>query len=301
MNLSKMPINSPFFYRDYMDYHADRFTDHSLMIYDKNKVTALLPANENDQTISSHQGLSYGGVISTPEIKQATATLVIKHILNYYKKRRFDSLLYKQTPGFYLHRQGSEDGFALRQLGAQFLRSDLNSVIDYNYPLPYQKRRKRGIQKGIVNQIDIKPHDDVQGFWNLVLKPNLVKKHGIQPTHTLEEITRLQTRFPKNIIQYNAYLGTELLAGTTVFVHPHVAHAQYISATALGQSLGALDLLFDRIIRHYSTSHRYFSFGISTYQEGQLLNQGLLDWKEGFGARAWEHRYAYVMMALNSH
>ena len=31
--------------RDYMDYHADSFTDHSLMVYRRDKLYALLPIN----------------------------------------------------------------------------------------------------------------------------------------------------------------------------------------------------------------------------------------------------------------
>ena len=34
------------FFRDYMDYHADRFRDHSLMFYRDGGLFALLPANE---------------------------------------------------------------------------------------------------------------------------------------------------------------------------------------------------------------------------------------------------------------
>ena len=32
--------------RSYMDYHSDRFIDHSLMIFRNDKLYALLPANE---------------------------------------------------------------------------------------------------------------------------------------------------------------------------------------------------------------------------------------------------------------
>ena len=46
-------------FRDYMDYHADRFTDHSLMAFDaKGNVLALLPANIDGDTLHSHQGLT---------------------------------------------------------------------------------------------------------------------------------------------------------------------------------------------------------------------------------------------------
>ena len=50
--------------RDYMEYHSDRFEDHSLLfLSEKNKVVALLPANIKDDILYSHQGLTYGGLI----------------------------------------------------------------------------------------------------------------------------------------------------------------------------------------------------------------------------------------------
>jgi hypothetical protein len=48
-----------------MDYHRDRFEDYSLMVYKKEKLVALLPANINDNIVYSHQGPSYGGVVFT--------------------------------------------------------------------------------------------------------------------------------------------------------------------------------------------------------------------------------------------
>ena len=51
-------------YRDYMDYHSDRFHDHSLIfLSDKGKIVALLPANAAGEALYSHQGLTYGGML----------------------------------------------------------------------------------------------------------------------------------------------------------------------------------------------------------------------------------------------
>ena len=56
------------FLRGYMDYHSNRFTDHSLMFYDeKQRLIALLPANEKDGILYSHQGLTYGGLVISTE------------------------------------------------------------------------------------------------------------------------------------------------------------------------------------------------------------------------------------------
>jgi hypothetical protein len=44
------------FDRNYLDYHQDRFIDHSVLILKKNKIVALFPANENETEICSHGG-----------------------------------------------------------------------------------------------------------------------------------------------------------------------------------------------------------------------------------------------------
>ena len=36
---------------------------------------------------------------------------------------------------------------------------------------------------------------------------------------------------------------------------------------------------------------RFFDFGTSNENEGRALNHGLLDWKEGFGARCYTHDF----------
>ena len=51
------------FDRGFMDYHADRFTDASLMVYREQKLYALLPANIKDDILTSHGGLTYGGMV----------------------------------------------------------------------------------------------------------------------------------------------------------------------------------------------------------------------------------------------
>ncbi len=47
-----------------MDYHSDRFNDHSLVFTRKNRLIGLLPANIKDEALYSHGGLTFGGIIS---------------------------------------------------------------------------------------------------------------------------------------------------------------------------------------------------------------------------------------------
>ena len=52
--------------RHYMDYHADRFTDASLLFYDGShgRLRGVLPATVDGDTAVSHGGLTYGGLLT---------------------------------------------------------------------------------------------------------------------------------------------------------------------------------------------------------------------------------------------
>ena len=67
-------------------------------------------------------------------------------------------------------------------------------------------------------------------------------------------------------------------------------HTQYLAASEEGRRLNALSLLLAELIGRYAGRH-YFSFGISTEQEGQVLNGGLVAQKEYFGARGIAHDF----------
>ena len=62
--------------RKFIVYHCDRFKDASLLIYKNKKLIAVFPANRSEQTIYSHQGLSYGGLVLPKQIKLIDALAI---------------------------------------------------------------------------------------------------------------------------------------------------------------------------------------------------------------------------------
>ncbi|MEG1026292.1 MAG: FemAB family protein, partial [Flavobacterium sp.] len=56
------------FHRDFMEYHADRFEDFSLLIFEDEKLRAILPANKRSNSVYSHQGLTYGGLVFSAKL-----------------------------------------------------------------------------------------------------------------------------------------------------------------------------------------------------------------------------------------
>jgi hypothetical protein len=152
-------------------------------------------------------------------------------------------------------------------------------------PLPYQQRRKKNARKNSGSFLISRANDPTE-FWNDVLIPNLKQKFGAEPVHSLKEIKKLMQSFP-NHIQLFEVRDQGLLGGTVIYSTPLTAHAQYTSANTLGKEMGALDVLFHHLLIDVFQEKAYLSFGTSNGDPGQTLNRGLVNWKEGFGARTF--------------
>jgi acetyltransferase-like isoleucine patch superfamily enzyme len=279
------------FSRDYMDYHSDRFADHSLMIFNDRTLVAVLPANLNaNGTLISHEGLTFGGLVVSRAAKLGDVLGCFHAVLQYLSQRQISKLLYKRIPAFYNTLPDDEAAYALFLLDARLYRRDCATAISQADRLPFRRGHKRLIKLATSLGVRIVQETSFQPFWERVLVPQLAARYGVKPVHTLEEITLLASRFPEQIKQFSAYCGDEIVAGTTIYETPTVVHAQYGGVTEKGRQIGAEACLFSTLIEQYK-GKRFFDFGISNEKEGRVLNHGLLDWKEGFGARCYAHDF----------
>lgn len=273
------------FDRNYMDYHADRFDDNSFMFYHKGKLKAVLPANVAGDTLYSHQGLTYGGLLLD---KKATVEDVLEcfdSLNSWLRENGISKVVYKALPWIYQQYPSEEDLYALTwKCKAQLISRNIASTIFIDNKLKFAESRKSGIRKALSLNIEVGESNDVDGFWH-VLEDNLGNRYNAKPVHTASEMKLLMSRFPNNIRLYVAKMNGEIVGGTLIYVTPQVVHTQYISASVEGKKHGALDLLFDYIINKVYANCRYFDFGKSTEQGGAYLNEPLIFQKEGFGGR----------------
>ncbi|MDO4727411.1 MAG: GNAT family N-acetyltransferase [Bacteroidota bacterium] len=279
------------FDRNFMDYHKDRFSDFSLMVFDKQQLRALFPANISNNKVYSHQGLTYGGIVIDNSVRLSDFIAIFDVIINYLTENQIDKVFFKTLPHIYSSHFSDELLYALFLKKAQLYRRDTLTVIDYTAPqLKYNQLRKRGIKKAEKLGILIK-EGDFDVFWEQLLVPKLNQKYKTNPVHSLDEIKFLANNFPNNIRQYVAYYHDIPVAGATIFETETVAHVQYIAAGEAKDETGALDYLFDYLINRYKNTKKYFDFGISNEQDGHILNYGLSFWKESFGAKIVVHDF----------
>jgi hypothetical protein len=287
--------NSTFLHlRSFMDYHQDRYRDESYLVFDDMRPVALFPANrrENGELVS-HEGLTYGGFLLKSSSYSRQNLLYFHAFMQYLHDHGTRTVLFKQVPAFYCRESSDEIDYALDLMRAEVYRADISSCISLHtyHRLPFQKRRQRMISKALKRGLYVLEVDEFASFWDEALIPNLWERHGVAPVHTREEMASLYRNNPGCIRQFNVYEQGRIMGGSTVFDTKTTAHAQYIAATKEGKECGALDYLFSMLIGQNFASKEFFDFGTVNENAGKTVNGGLLDWKEGFGARAYLQRF----------
>ena len=273
------------FYRDYMEYHSDRFADYSLMFYDNNKLLAVLPASINNNIVTSHGGLTFGGIISSLQMSTNRMVEIFERLIDFLKTEKLTELVYKPVPSIYHIIPSDEDLYALFINNAELYRRDVSSTILMENKKKYSKGRKSSIKQAIKNGLDVRQSFDFKSFMEIE-KSLLNKKFGVDPVHTGKEMTMLAKLFPNNIKLFMAFKKDKPLGGVIIYENKQTAHCQYISTTEEGKELGAVDIIINYLLTDYYKDVKYFDFGISTEKEGKYLNQNLIRNKESFGASA---------------
>ena len=293
--------------RNFMDYHSDRFFDCSLLVYagispdgefkesglTTKDLVAVFPANwdKENQTVYSHQGLTYGGLLVLPEVTQKEVLDMMQAILQYYRDyMQAVRLVYKPIPYIYSSVPSGEELYALFRAGARLTRRLVSTCVSMRNPMKMATLRMRQARKAVdhgfyIDRIIEGDIETLREYWTL-LEGVLEKYHNARPTHTLQEMALLMSQFPKNIRLYIVRHEKRIVAGVVVFECRKVAHVQYIASGEEGRTYGALDLLFRHLINERYKQYDYVDFGTSNEDGGRYLNEGLIHQKEGFGGRA---------------
>lgn len=271
-----------FFDRDFMEYHSDRFQDHSLLIFNNNKIAAVFPANESGKEIISHGGLTFGSLVLSHYVKASEVLEIFEEIKKYYQKLSFHGIIYKAVPHIFHKYPSEEDLYALFRSQASLFRRDISSVIDLSSPIRFSETKRQLVRKCEEKQIIVSENENFEEYWTLLSE--VLQKFDTKPVHTVTEISLLKEKFPENIRLFEARKDNILFAGIVIFDFENVVHTQYMAASQEGRKLGALDFI-NHTLLHKFEDRKYYSFGISTENQGTFLNEGLIQQKENMGAR----------------
>ena len=276
------------FNRDYMDYHSHIFKDNSFLIFRKGKLYCLLPANRKDNTVYSHQGLTYGGLIMNEKCSAEGILEVFNSLCDTLKSQGIDNLIYKPVPYIYSTLPSQEDLYALFRHNAVLEVRNISSTILLDDCPKIYHDRQTAVNKAKRLGLEVMETNDFESFWR-ILEKNLKMTYGATPVHSLQEINKLKGAFPDRIKLYGAFLCGEMIAGCVCYLTQTTVHAQYISASPEGKKSGAVDCIID-FLKNSSAFRKegmvYLDLGTSNEDNGRFLNESLIYQKQGFGGRA---------------
>ena len=287
-----------FHLRQFLSYHPpERFRDHSLIFSKKGKIIALLPAvdceMEGKRMLISHRGASYGGFVVRDTLSIREAFDLVTELTDYAQKQSFDSVDITPPPQIYLRRPSNYLDFAMLQNGFSYRKREISSVIPLDFRRDeilntFNEGSRRAVRRGKKLGVQVRETDGLQHYEHFyaILKKNLKLRHGVTPTHSLDELLLLKDMFPERIKLFAAFTPEDIMvAGVVMFIcNARVVLAFYISHDDDYQQYRGVNCLFHDIVDWgIENQYGFLDFGIFTVNEDP--NWGLARFKESFGAQ----------------
>ncbi len=280
--------------RKFLSYHpSDKFVDGSAVITKDSKPFALFPAvvinRGGKKILSSHSGASYGGLVYKLEFTIKDAFDCVQELEAYAKSIGCDAIQMTIPPMIYLTKYSNYLDFALFRNGFSYLKREISSVVQLDVPeekllSTFRQEARTAVKKSIAQGIEIVETDRFAEYYE-ILKKNLKMRHGVNPTHTLDELLKIKALFPTKVRLFGAFKDDKLIAGVCNFsANDNVVLAFYISHDEDFQHYRPVNLLFYRIMNQYrNEGFKFLDFGIFTVN--MEPNWGLGRFKENFGSR----------------
>lgn len=284
--------------RNFLNYHKDKFYDHSLLIKKSTSIVAVVPAcevvEENKRIFYSHKGSTFGGIVINNVYNNTSHVDSVIGILDQYlEEQGFDKIILKNTSEIFCNDNTSlldyfyfKHGYSnYNELSLYIDLKKYDSIIDIEKNFSASKRRdlKYSLKYDLQFKI-LKTDYEVNDFYKLLVSS--LKNHNTNPVHSLEELLDFKNSRLSDIVEfYGVYYKEDLIAGSMVFIFNNtVFHTQYLASNLAYSSYYPMNFLNYNLIREaYINNFRFFSFGISTENQGKFLNTSLAQFKEGFG------------------
>jgi len=305
--IEKNSVNGTFLHsRKFLNYHKDRFKDHSLLIKKGESIVAVIPACEivenNTKIFYSHKGSTFGGIIVSKDFNNISHVENIFNILEeHLRYNKYDKLILKNTSEIFSNGNINlldyfyfkNDYKNYNELSLYIDLKNCSPIIENNFSTSKRRDLKYSLRHNLQFR-RLETDDEVNDFYNLLTTS--LKKHNVKPVHSLQELLDFKNSRLKGIVKfYGVYYKDILIAGSMAFdFNSVVFHTQYLASDPVYSNYYPMNFLNYSLIKEaYVNKFSFFSFGISTEENGKFLNTSLAQFKEGFGAVGSNNRTYY--------
>ena len=281
--------------RRFLNYHpTGRFTDASFALEKSGTIVAYFPGVAKEQTFVSHAGTTFGGPIIAKSFYSGSRLLEILKEADQHLISRFKNIRFKITPAIFAEESPDLLEYVLEHMGYT-RHTELSSYCTLHSgvdPLEncdkdcrriFKKSEIEGIRFG-----NLEKTEDFETFYHFLEISK--SKHNVHPVHTLQELYDLKdNRIPDHIRFRGIWDGNTLVAAMMLFLFEgtKTIHGQYIAPNPDYEKFQPTIALYVRVMREAALEgYQKISWGISTEDGGNYLNESLLRFKESLGAKA---------------
>ncbi len=288
--------------RRFLNYHpAGRFNEASFALQKSGTIVAYFPGVDKEGYFVSHAGATFGGPVIAKSFYSGSRLIEILKEADQYLSKNFNGATLKITPSLFAEESPDLLEYALEHLGYTRhteLSSQTPLCIEKD-PLENCNRNQRRLWTYAQKYLDALP-DSAKWVYRALESDEEIatfhkflaiskEKHHVKPVHTVEELIDLKKRIPDNIRFRGLWFKGRYVCGMLQFVFPRtrVLHDQNISPDETFTEFHHTTPMNIFALREATQEgFRHFSWGISTEDRGNFLNEDLLHYKESFGASA---------------
>lgn len=291
-----------FHLQQFLAYHpAGKFDFHHLLFFDRDRLVAVLPGgfSKDHKNFESPMGASYGSFV-VEDIDAATALAIVWAFEDHIEALGVQEVFLTSAPVLYQPVLSQNLDFALLYCGYAYQRhyiSHITQLPENSDPAeafdPIAKRyirRAKTHYPGVTIE-EVTPanfESALEEFYPIIVSNKA--RRDAKPTHSLDDLKKLNALLPELIKLWLLRLDGELIAGSLIFLpNKRVPLSFYPMMRYEFSDVRPIYLLSEVMMRWAQTNgYRYFDLGVSqdTSDENPMTPAlPLIDFKEKFNSR----------------
>lgn len=283
----------------FLSYHSHgKFDFHHLLFFYNKHLVAVLPGGFRNGIYESPLGSSYGSFV-VEDISADVALAIVEAFENYVRQNKIKEVFLTSAPVIYQPIITQNLEFALLYRGYSYQRHYISHAIELGEGKAFdrfQPKARNYIRRVHRENPDIRieevPENEMQRgikeFYPILLENKA--KYNAKPTHTPEELLRIQNIMPDFMKLFLVRKGTVPIAGSLLFLaNKRVALIFYHMLRYAFDGLRPIYLLMDKVTSwSEENGYKFVDIGVSqdTSDENPMTPAlSLIRFKEKFDSR----------------
>lgn len=251
----------------FLAYHPpERFAFRNLMFHDGDELVAVLPGGVVDGAYRSPLGASVGGFVFPVGVGLAQADAVVNAFLGWCRQEGVASVTI--TPPMQVYHRTLDESYEYAMVYNGFAQHGAlySSVIDFSRihgKADLSRNTRHRINQSVNKGVRIEQNAAFDEFYPILLENKA--KFDVKPTHTLEELYRIEELLPGMMTLFMAYHDSQPIAGELLFATNERCILNFYTMHRYEhRNLFAVNYLVEHAIRWcVEQGYRYYDYGVS--------------------------------------